>query len=102
MVEIPTLGHEQSGRRTVLVLSPKVYNRKTGLCVVCAATHQRKGYGFEVVIDERPGRESVVLADQMRNIDWKTRRAERIRKVPPKQMEDVLERLSALLFADGE
>ncbi len=94
----PSRGHEQSGRRPVLVLSPRTYNRKTGLCVVCAATRQRKGYAFEVVISDRQGQESIVLADHVRNIDWKARNAERMQKVSANIVDDVLDRLAALLF----
>lgn len=98
----PTLGHEQSGRRPVLVLSPRIYNRKTGLCLVCAATQRQKGYAFEVVVDDASGSDSVVLADHVRNIDWRTRRAQRIRRVPPEIVADVVARLSALLFPDAD
>jgi mRNA interferase MazF len=96
----PTRGHEQSGRRPVLVLSPRAYNRKTGLCVVCVATRQRKGYAFEVAVDETPGQESIVLADHVRNIDWRTRRAERFRRVSAPVVDEVTARLSALIVPD--
>lgn len=97
----PVAGHEQAGRRPVLVLSPKAYNRKTGLCVVCAATRQQKGYAFEVVVDETPGRESIVLADHVRTIDWRSRRAERMRKVSADILNDVTARLLALIDPDS-
>jgi mRNA interferase MazF len=93
----PVAGHEQAGRRPVLVLSPKAYNRKTGLCVVCAATRLQKGYAFEVVVDDAPDRESIVLADHVRTIDWRSRRAERLRRVPPEVLENVTARLLALI-----
>src|SRR4051794_10938611 len=86
----PAMGHEQSGRRPVLVISPRTYNRKTGLCVICTSTRQRKGYAFEVVVDDAPGKESVVLADHVRNIDWRVRQAERFRRVKPDVVEEVL------------
>jgi len=98
----PVAGHEQSGRRPVLVLSPKIYNKKTGLCVVCAATRQRKGYAFEVVADTKPGQESVILADHVRNIDWRARRAEKYGRLPKAIVEDVLAKLSALLFPESD
>jgi hypothetical protein len=46
----PTAGHEQAGRCPAMVISPRSYNRKTGLCIVCPATRQAKGYAFEVEI----------------------------------------------------
>jgi mRNA-degrading endonuclease toxin of MazEF toxin-antitoxin module len=51
----PTSEHEQAGRRPALVVSPKSYNSNTGLCVICPATRQAKGYAFEVAIDRGDG-----------------------------------------------
>lgn len=93
----PTAGHEQAGRRPVLVLSPEPYNRKTGLCVICVATRKRKGYAFEVVLDDTPGQESVVLADHVRTIDWQSRRVQAIRQIDANLLEDVVARLMALI-----
>lgn len=69
----PQAGHEQAGHRPALVLSPATYNGKTGLMVCCPMTTQAKGYPFEVNIDRnRPG---IVLADQVKSLDWRVRRA---------------------------
>ena len=46
----PQAGHEQSGRRPAIVLSPKSYNSKVGLALLCPITNQIKGYPFEVII----------------------------------------------------
>ena len=46
----PPKGHEQAGHRPVLVLSPKSYNRKTGLCIICPVAGHAKGYAFEVPV----------------------------------------------------
>ena len=67
----PATGHEQAGRRPALVVSPKIYNRRTGLCVLCPATRQQKGYAFEVQVNNPDGTLSVVLADHLRNVDWR-------------------------------
>lgn len=71
----PQAGHEQAGPRPALVLSPASYNRRSGLMLCCPMTSQRKGYPFEVVIAVDPDRESVVLADQVKSLDWKVRKA---------------------------
>ena len=42
------VGHEQAGWRPALVLSPRGYNKKTGLAVVVPVTNAIKGYPFEV------------------------------------------------------
>lgn len=71
----PQAGHEQAGHRPALVLSPASYNRRSGLMLCCPVTSQKKGYPFEVVIAVDTDRESVVLADQVKSLDWKVRKA---------------------------
>ena len=71
----PQAGHEQAGHRPALVLSPASYNRRSGLMLSCPMTSHRKGYPFEVVIATDTDRESVVLADQVKSLDWKVRKA---------------------------
>jgi len=93
----PTAGHEQSGRRPALVLSPKSYNRKTGLCVLCPATRQKKGYAFEVEISNPDGTVSVILSDHLRNVDWRARRAELIHRASDSVLAGVIARIEALL-----
>jgi len=93
----PIAGHEQAGRRPSLVLSPKSYNRKTGLCVLCPATRQAKGYAFEVEIANPDGTTSVVLADYLRNVDWKARNAQLIHRVSVAELSEVVARVEALL-----
>lgn len=93
----PTAGHEQAGRRPALVLSPKVYNRKTGLCVLCPATRQQKGYAFEVEVENKDGSISVVLSDHLRNVDWRARNIERIHRVSDAVLNDVVARIEALI-----
>lgn len=95
----PTAGHEQSGRRPALVLSPKSYNSKTRLCVLCPATRQAKGYPFEVVISGKEGNSSVVLADHLRNVDWSTRVVEFIQRVSDAELNEVIGRIEALLIS---
>jgi len=71
----PQAGHEQAGHRPALVLSPASYNRRSGLMLCCPMTSQRKGYPFEVVIAAETDRDSVVLADQVKSLDWRVRKA---------------------------
>jgi len=68
----PQAGHEQAGHRPALVLSPAKYN-KIGLMLCCPMTTKLKGYPFEVVIDGP--QVSAVLADQIKSLDWKVRKA---------------------------
>jgi mRNA interferase MazF len=94
----PRLGHEQAGRRPAIVLSPKSYNRKTGLCILCPATRRSKGYAFEVNASETKEETSVVLADHVRCLDWRARNAERIRTVRKDVLDEVVAKLEALII----
>ena len=91
----PTLGHEQAGRRPALVVSTTVYNTRAGLAVVCPMTTKAKGYPFEVAMPDG----AVVLADQVRSIDVRSRRPEFKAKAPAgvlKQTQTLLRTLLAL------
>jgi mRNA interferase MazF len=93
----PQSGHEQAGRRPALVISPQAYNRRVGLAVFCPITSHAKGYPFEVALPDRLAVQGVVLADQVKNLDWRSRKSARICKVPEDVVERVLQRLYALL-----
>ncbi len=92
----PQAGHEQAGRRPALVLSPKAYNTKTSLALICPITSQTKGYPFEVALANGPVN-GVILADQVRNLDWVARCAEKISSVSDEVISEVLAKLSALM-----
>ena len=93
----PQSGHEQAGRRPALVLSPLAYNAKVGLAIFCPITNQVKGYAFEVVIPSGVGVTGAVLSDQVKNLDWRSRQAERICPLPESVVATVLERLELLI-----
>jgi mRNA interferase MazF len=91
----PQAGHEQAGYRPAVVISPSSYNGKTGLMVCCPMTTQAKGYPFEVEIkDGRPG---VVLADQVKSLDWRVRKAKRKGNVTADELADVRAKIFALI-----
>lgn len=83
----PQVGHEQAGDRPALVLSPQSYNSLTGLCIVLALTGKAKGYPFEEPVPDGHGVSGVILADQIRTMDWKARRA-RFRCILPADVVD--------------
>ena len=92
----PQAGHEQAGRRPALVLSPKAYNAKAGLALMCPVTSSVKGYPFEVRVTEA-GISGVVLADQVRSLDWRARRIEREARASAELVADVIAKIQALL-----
>jgi mRNA interferase MazF len=89
----PTVGHEQAGKRPALVLSPASYNDKTSLLLACAMTSQKKGYPFEVLMPDG----GVILADQVKCLDWRSRKSEPKGFAPPEVVRRVGELLRALL-----
>ncbi len=93
----PQAGHEQSGRRPALVLSPAEYNARVGLAIVCPVTHQVKGYPFEVALPQGLPVAGVVLSDQVRSLDWQARAAELLCHVPQDTTSQVLARVATLL-----
>ena len=93
----PQTGHEQAGRRPVAVLSPVAYNSKVGLMLCCPVTSRIKAYPFEVVLSGDAGVEGAILSDQIKNLDWKARRAEYIGKLDNTTLSEVLEKINLLL-----
>jgi len=96
----PQSGHEQAGRRPAVVLSPKAYNSRAGLVVCVPVTKQIKGYPFEVVLSGA-GATGAALADQVKSLDWRMRRAGLICKVPRQTISEVIDKLGALLLSDS-
>jgi len=93
----PQLGHEQSGRRPALVISSKIYNEKTGLALFCPITSQQKNYPFEVSLATNLEISGVILADQIKNLDWKIRNAEFIGKLSNISLSETLGKINALI-----
>ena len=93
----PQAGHEQAGRRPVLILSPKAYNRKVGLALCCPITSQRKGYPFEVDLPAEGTVFGVILADQVKCLDWRARQADINGSAPIDVVDEVLGKLASLL-----
>jgi mRNA interferase MazF len=93
----PQVGHEQAGKRPALVLSPSAYNGRVGLALLCPITSQRKGYPFEVPLPAGLRVQGVVLADQIKSLDWRVRRAERADSVPQAVMDEAVAKIRVLL-----
>jgi mRNA interferase MazF len=93
----PQVGREQAGRRPGLVLSPRSYNAKVGLCLVCPVTHHAKGYAFEVRLPDGLPVQGVVLADHVKSADWQQRGSEHIAAVPADVLDEVRAKLKPLL-----
>jgi mRNA interferase MazF len=92
----PQTGHEQKGRRPAVVLSPKMYNEKTNLAILCPITSKEKGYPFEVHIKGKKI-QGVALSDQVKNLDWTIRNSEFIEKASKFSMDEIIENIRMLI-----
>lgn len=96
----PQAGREQAGRRPALVVSSSAYNGKVGLALLCPITNRAKGYPFEVAIPSGLRVTGVILADQIKSLDWRKRNASVVATVPAETEDAVLERVLLLLTQD--
>jgi mRNA interferase MazF len=93
----PQAGHEQAGRRPAVTLSPRIYNEKVGLGLFCPVTSHIKGYPFEAQLPTGMPVGGVALCDQVRNLDWKTRNAQFICRLPEATVAEIIAKIQALL-----
>jgi len=93
----PQAGCEQAGHRPALVLSPASYNNRVGLMLLCPITNKVKGYPFEVNIPTGLKVTGVILADQIKSLDWRVRNATLICRLPTTILNEVLRKLNILL-----
>lgn len=91
----PQAGHERSGHRPAVVLSPAIHNGHSGLLMCCPTTTRIKGDPFEVPLGGRPA--SVVLADQVKSFDWRVRGAMRKGRVTPTELTTIRAKLRPLI-----
>jgi mRNA interferase MazF len=90
-------GHEQAERRPAFVISPKTYNGKVGLGLFCPITTKVKGYPFEVEIPPGSKARGAILCDQIKSLDWRIRRVERLCPAPAGVLDEVTAKLLALI-----
>lgn len=93
----PQTGHEQAGRRPALVISPRIYNRKTGLALLCPITSNVKGYPFEAHIPPGSKATGVVLCDQVKSLDWRARKARKLGPAPRGVIDEVTAKILVLV-----
>lgn len=93
----PSQGSEIKKTRPALVVSPATYNEKVGLALLCPITSHKKGYPFEVELSQTKNVHGVVLADQVKSLDWRVRNAKFEEKISTWIVTEVIEKLSVLI-----
>jgi mRNA interferase MazF len=91
-------GHEQRGRRPALVVSNDLFNRHTGLCIACPITHTRRDFPFHVSIPEGQAVTGVVMVEQVKSIDFRSRHAKRIGAASEQVLQEALSLLDACIY----
>ncbi len=96
----PTIGHEQQGKRPVLVISPGKFNRLTGVPVVLPITtggNFARMAGFAVSLTGAGTRTTgIIRCDQPRALDVRARGGKKLESVPDPIIDEVLSRVSPL------
>lgn len=98
----PQAGHEQAGHRPAVVVSPAAYNRLLGLALVMPVTNRAKGYPFEVPIPGGSAVSGVILADQLKSIDWRARGVQLKGRLDAETMRAAVGSALALIDPEGE
>lgn len=94
----PQSGHEQKGRRPALVVSNTLFNKHTGLAMVCPLTNTDRGFPFHVAVAGASKVTGFVMVEQVKSIDFRARHAQLIERASPGLLEEVLSILDACLY----
>jgi mRNA interferase MazF len=93
----PQAGHEQTGNRPGIVLSPKAFNEATGFAAVCPITNTIRGWGYEVNLPDGLVFQGVILTDQVKSLDWQVRNLRVRGQVPEEIVNDCLAKIHTFL-----
>jgi len=94
----PQSGHEQKGRRPALVISHYLFNKHTGLAIVCPITSAARGFPFHVAVTDSPKVTGFVMVEQVKSLDFHARSARRIARAPQPVLDEVLSILDACIY----
>lgn len=86
----PQSGHEQKGRRPALVISNFLFNQATGLAIVCPITNTDRKIPFHLTVPALSSLTGFVMVEQVKSIDFNTRKAKFVKKASAELIEDVL------------
>ncbi len=94
----PQSGHEQKGRRPALVISNDLFNKHTGLAIVCPLTNTDRGFPFHAAVVNEPNVTGFVMVEQAKSIDFRARKIKRIGRASNELLEEVLAILDACIY----
>jgi mRNA interferase MazF len=91
-------GHEQRGRRPALVVSNTLFNKHTGLAIVCPLTRTDRRFPFHVAVKDNPDVAGFVMVEQVKSIDYRARKVKRIGSASDAVLGEVLSILDACIY----
>ena len=94
----PQAGHEQRGRRPALVISNDLFNQQTGMAIVCPVTNTQRNIPFHVALPEESSVTGFVMVEQVKAIDFRSREARHLEKIPIPVLNEVLSILDACVY----
>jgi mRNA interferase MazF len=94
----PQSGHEQRGRRPAFVVSKELFNQSTGLAIVCPITNTERGFPFHIPIPKNSKIKGYIMVEQVKSVDFRSRRAKRIEHSSDELLSEVLSILDACIY----
>jgi len=96
----PQSGHEQKGRRPAVVISNYLFNKHTGLAIVCPITNTFRNIPFHIKIPEHFSLSGYIMVEQIKSVDFKSRQAKFVEKAEKAVLNEMLAILDACMFQD--
>ncbi len=97
----PQSGHEQKGRRPAIIVSNRLFNKHTGLAIVCPITNTNRGHPFHIVVPEQSSLTGHIMVEQVKSIDYRSRKVKFVEAAPKEVINEVLSILDACIYQDG-
>jgi mRNA interferase MazF len=94
----PQTGREQQGRRPALVVSSSIFNKHTGLAMVCPITNTTRGFPFHVAVPAETRLTGCIMAEQLKSVDYASRKVKFVAKAPGVVLDEVLSIIDACLY----
>ncbi|MFA6136643.1 MAG: type II toxin-antitoxin system PemK/MazF family toxin [Sulfurimonas sp.] len=93
----PSAGHEQQGRRPVLIISNQVFNKHVGLAIACPITNTDRNFPFHVLVNSE-NLTGFIMTEQIKSIDFNARKVKFVAKVSDEVLAKVLGILESVVF----
>ena len=97
----PQSGYEHKGRRPDLVVSHSLFNKHTGLAMVCPITNTSRDIPFHVKVPEQSSLTGYIMVEQIKSVDFASRKIKFVEHAPQAILNEVLSILDACLYQDA-